>query len=295
MKLELTRANKFLDYDILRTAFPVFNLREGVDESNIGYTQGLIGDNIPFAAEIWKYEDEETLVVYLPDLCMVNREEYIERNLDQLVDEHDALVQEEPEAVYYDLSVLNRFMTCKFIEGIFEINEFYKEYLEQIGIIEFTSNVQNGYVTYYKDMNGLKVIAFSVVLSKGANVIAKCLLPMTAFEKEDITDECERIHKNGEELDEVYMECHIYVLQGKTYIMSLESGLNSVMQFAKLVDEGIQGSIEIEKSWNCNRAVSIRGEELLEFIRRIYPHKYSESMELIKRGWTYTIVADDFS
>lgn len=277
MKMELKEANKFGDYEILRSAFPVFNLIEGVDESNVGYTQGIIEDNIPFAAEIWRYEDEETLVVYLPDSGMINREGYIIRNQDG-PKENGAITEEDAQTVYYDLSVLNRFMTCEFIEGIFEINEFYKEYLEQVGIIEFTSNLQNGYVTYYEDMNGLKVVAISVVLKTGENVIAKCMLPMTSFEKE-----------------EVYIECQVYVLQRDAYIMSLGAGMNSVVQFAKLLDEGIKGSIEMEKSWNCNRAVTIRGEDLLEFIKKIYPHKYSESTEKIKCGWIYTIVADDFS
>ena len=277
---DVARANEISYHKILKAAFPVFNLSEGVDESNIGYTQGIIGDNIPFAAEIWQYEDEETLVVYMPDLGMINREDYIEENLEQFVDEEDPAVGAELETVYYDLSVLNRFMTCESIEGIFEVNEFYKEYLEQAGIIEFTSNIQNGYVTYYKDRNGLDVIAFSVLLREGENVIAKCKLPMTPFH---------------ESVEEAYIECHVYILQGEKYIMSLGLGLNSVIQFAKLADEGILGSIEMEKSWNCNRAVTIRGKDLLEFIKRIYPYKYSVSIELIKHDVIYTIVADDFS
>jgi len=165
---------------ILSTVVPLFNVKEGVDKHNVGYVQGVIHNRLPFAAEVWRYEDEQTLVVYLPDLSMIDREDYIVGNQEENT-------KEEFEPPKYDLSVLARFMTCKSIEGIFEVNEFYKEYLEELGIFEFTSNRQNGYVTYYEHKNGLKIIAFSVLLRTGKEVLAKCLLPLIPFE-EAITD-----------------------------------------------------------------------------------------------------------
>ena len=298
MKFELTDFDVFQDYNedckILKTAFPLCSLNNWSHEYNIGYTQGILPDNIPFAAEVWKYEDEETVVVYIPDVGMINRDEYIKKIVQPKTDEETGL-EDARQVEYYDLSSLNGYMTCKYIEGIFEVNAFFTEYLDYVGIIEFISNTRNGYVTYYEDMNGLDVVAISVVIRTGEDKIAKCLLPLIPFEQEETSDASESFLGMEEETGEVYMECCVYIQQEKKFIMELGTGMDSVICFSEMADKGIPGNINVEKGWYCNRDVTIKGNALLEFIKDEYPEKYSEAQTLIDKEVIYLIVADDFS
>lgn len=270
---------------IMNQMFPVFNVKEAVDQNNVGYTQGIIQEQIPFAAEVWKYEDEETLVVYLPDLGVINRNDFI-------VEKQEENMEEECKLPEYDLSVLSRYMDCKFVEGIFEINEFYKEYLEQVGMFKFTSGFQNGYVTYFEDSNGLDVIAFSVLLRNGEEVFAKCLLPLMPFVEKTITGSNNSPEDREEE---VIMGCSVEILQDKKYVTTLGTGMEFIYDFALKADKEIPGSIQTKKGWYCNRDVVIRGSDLLMFIRESYPEEYQVCKDIIKENEIYTVVATDYS
>ena len=94
---------------------------------------------------------------------------------------------------------------------------------------------------------------------------------------------------------EVYMECCVYILQGKDFVMNIGAGTKSVIEFAEFADMGIPGSMLTEKGWNHNRDVTIKGEDLLRFLNEKYPNICSKRLERIEKEKVYTLVADDFS
>lgn len=91
------------------------------------------------------------------------------------------------------------------------------------------------------------------------------------------------------------VQCEINVFCESEYVMTLGGGMVEVCKFAKLVDEGIDGVISVEKSFACNRDVVINGEKLIEFINDRYS-KYSDKVEgLISKEKIYKIVSYDMS
>lgn len=269
-------AKKIRDYEICQFPFPVFNLLQGIDERNIGYVQGVLDSDIPFAAEKWRYEGEETVVVYIPDLGLIDRDTF-------LIDDGGIEKELPSTKEYVDLSVLNMSMECKFIEGIDEINIFYAELLEELGVIEFCSNTHNSLVTYYEDKNGLEIIAISILIKQGKDEIAECSLSFLPFETGE------------DEPKEAFIECCVYVTRDNEFVMSLDAGMESVIHFARIADQGIEGCIHLEKGWYCNRDVTIEGKSLLKFMRENYPGTYEKNRGKIIETEIYKIVADDFS
>ena len=93
----------------------------------------------------------------------------------------------------------------------------------------------------------------------------------------------------------VFVECCVYVRYKERHILSLGMGMESVMRFCKLADEGIAGCMDVEKGYYCNRDVTIAGNSLLSFIKKEYPEKYLKALELIEPKLIYVIVAKDLS
>lgn len=96
-------------------------------------------------------------------------------------------------------------------------------------------------------------------------------------------------------MKDVYVECCVYVKCNEKCIFCLGMGMESVIRFSKLADEGIAGCLCLEKSYYCNRDVTIAGDSLLTFIKKEYPDKFSKALEVIETELVYVIVAKDLS
>lgn len=93
----------------------------------------------------------------------------------------------------------------------------------------------------------------------------------------------------------VYVECCVYVKYNEKCIFCLGMGMESVIRFSKLADEGIAGCMCVEKGYYCNRDVTMAGDSLLIFIKKEYPEKYSKALEVIEPELVYVVVAKDLS
>ena len=80
------------------------------------------------------------------------------------------------------------------------------------------------------------------------------------------------------------------------YIMSLDSGMDSVIKFSDLTDKGINGALRTERSFSCNRDVCISGKNLILFIEKEYPECVNKAINKIENNNTiYTISGIDLS
>ena len=96
-------------------------------------------------------------------------------------------------------------------------------------------------------------------------------------------------------MEDVYVECCVYVKYNEKCIFCLGVGMESVIRFSKLADEGIAGCMCVEKDYYCNRDVTMAGDSLLAFIKKEYPEKYSKALEVIEPELVYVVVAKDLS
>ena len=96
-------------------------------------------------------------------------------------------------------------------------------------------------------------------------------------------------------MEDVYVECCVYVKYNEKCIFCLGMGMESVIRFSKLADEGIAGCMCVEKDYYCNRDVTMAGDSLLTFIKKEYPEKYSKALEVIEPELVYVVVAKDLS
>lgn len=162
--------------------FPVCNHTEGIDATcNIGYTQGYMNYIVPFEAELFADEKEVTLGVIMPVLEDVE-ETSGGRPHQKSVSNHKGNIlgmvhQEE----HKDNSVLPIGMAIDGTNDDLNITIAYIEFLIAMGVVEFTSNVQNGSIRYFTDIRGNKLVQLLVTLKDDKEVIATTPLKFKSF------------------------------------------------------------------------------------------------------------------
>lgn len=79
--------------------------------------------------------------------------------------------------------------------------------------------------------------------------------------------------------DVVVTECNVGVYLDEKYIMTLGTGVSSVIRFSAIADKGILNTLRNERGFACNREVYMSGKALLNFIIKEYPEKMIQANE----------------
>ncbi len=73
-------------------------------------------------------------------------------------------------------------------------------------------------------------------------------------------------------MSDYFTECDVRVYRDKKCVLVLGLGINSVISFCHLVDGGkIKGTLHVDREFNCNADVDIKGEQLIPFLQAYYP------------------------
>ncbi len=156
------------DYQQFRLPFPVCNHMVGISKKNLGYTQGMMSDGVPFEAEIIHDENETNLSIIIP----FNPGQIDERIISEVI--LDAEPLELGYVLTKNMKFVGRIDDTDFIIGSLE-------YIENCGLIAFTGQYHNGYVEYYTDKNGTDLIMISVMLEGELGVVCETELDFIPF------------------------------------------------------------------------------------------------------------------
>lgn len=133
-----------------------------VGEENIGYAYGVTMDEIPYMAEKWDYDDEVNVCFYLPVI-----EEFFEYEHNA---EEEAKYQQMEESAY-QVDTKSCHVLCVGMaadrdeeENRVDVFDAYYQYLEDVGLLEFTGNIQSGFYQILTDINGNDLFALTVTM-----------------------------------------------------------------------------------------------------------------------------------
>lgn len=155
--------------------FPICNHTQDVGKENIGYTQGITMDGIPFEAELECRAGEKTVHIILPKIPEFDEDEDVTYIQDGNV------LPFKITATETDYGVLKIGMVDKQEEFTMKTLENYTYYLEKIGILNFTSQYYNGAMWALTDIEGNDLVEVSVVLKTKELFYAECNLHFKPF------------------------------------------------------------------------------------------------------------------
>lgn len=144
--------------------FPMCNHIRDVGPENIGYTTGITEDGFFYEAEVYEYEQQgrqfRELAVVMSDMKYM---------IYDFGDGDDSIPDPQIKGYTnkYDLidhSVLAIGMGERGREDALDITMWYVDYLEAVGIVEFTTNVRNGSLLYLTDERGTDLVQISIGL-----------------------------------------------------------------------------------------------------------------------------------
>ena len=176
-----TVANGGADYpQQFQSDFPYIQYNfspRNIGRENIGYAHGVTIDGIPYMAEKWEIDGKVDVCFYLPVL-----EDLID-GMDEAEDEKcEAMAQS---AERYDVKggqMLCIGMVDNCVENEIPVMEAYFEYLDTVGLLEFTTQVRAAYYLLLTDINGNDVFALTVTLEEDGNVLAVTPLRWIPFD-----------------------------------------------------------------------------------------------------------------
>ena len=166
-----TVANGGADYpQQFQSDFPYIQYNfspRNIGRENIGYAHGVTIDGIPYMAEKWEIDGKVDVCFYLPVL-------------EDLIDGMDEAEEEKCEAMaqsadHYDVKggqMLCIGMVDNCVENEIPVMEAYFEYLDTVGLLEFTTQVRAAYYLLLTDINGNDVFALTVTIEEDGNVLA---------------------------------------------------------------------------------------------------------------------------
>ena len=176
-----TVANGGADYpQQFQSDFPYIQYNfspRNIGRENIGYAHGVTIDGIPYMAEKWEIDGKVDVCFYLPVL-------------EDLIDGMDEAEEEKCEAMAqsaerYDVKggqMLCIGMVDNCVENEIPVMEAYFEYLDTVGLLEFTTQVRAAYYLLLTDINGNDVFALTVTLEEDGNVLAVTPLRWIPFD-----------------------------------------------------------------------------------------------------------------
>lgn len=154
--------------------FPVCN-HDGADEDNMGYTVGLFNDGTPFEAEYWGDGNSYSISVIIPE-----KKEFISDDRNNIQNDSN-IVGFHNWVMSYDNAILCQGMVDEGIEEELIVIQKYVDYLIDIGIVTFCSEVLNGAVFYRIDILGNHLAEIKINLKENGEELAKTKLNFKKF------------------------------------------------------------------------------------------------------------------
>ena len=148
-----------------------------IGKENIGYAHGVTIDGIPYMAEKWEIDGKVDVCFYLPVL-----DDLIDGMDEEEVEKCEAMEQS---AECHDVKggqMLCIGMVDNCVENEIPVMEAYFEYLDTVGLLEFTTQVRAAYYLLLTDINGNDVFALTVTLEEDGNVLAVTPLRWIPFD-----------------------------------------------------------------------------------------------------------------
>jgi len=126
-----------------------------VSPENIGYTFGVLGDGVPFEAELWEFDGIRTVSVYIPDIFAMPKN--FEPN-----EKTDKPIFFESHCERKSAAILNIGMAIR--EPCLTDEKQYVDYLEEMGIVKYEGRVRNGGVEFFTDFEGNDIVCVHIDL-----------------------------------------------------------------------------------------------------------------------------------
>ena len=102
--------------------------------------------------------------------------------------------------------------------------------------------------------------------------------------------------KNGVDKDgNLYLTYAVSVSCKDGTILSLGTGMDSVIKFYNIAEAGIPGALKTEFLFSCNVLVTLRGDSMLSMLNEHYPDIVSEAREVIDPEKEYVVDCYDMS
>lgn len=151
---------------------PVCNMVKLLDMKNIGYAQGIMEDGMPFVAELY-FEDSGSLAmsIVLPEMP-----QYIsDKSFFDPASSPDFMLEGQ------DNGILTIGMTYNEREDSFEELMYYTRYLEDMGVVQFPTQVMEGNLETLVDLQGNRVVRDRITLVEDGVTLAKTNLRFMPF------------------------------------------------------------------------------------------------------------------
>ena len=164
--------------------FPICNHTQGITSVNLGYCQGVTSDGMPFEAELWENDAEKAITIIMPefaDLTEISERETENASDDSGITGGAKVIGFKSSHDYYDESVLWIGMVECGQEQNDDVLHFYVDYLKEMGLVEFTGNVENGSLIYCTDAAGTDLVHVTVALEDENEVGARTSLRFRPF------------------------------------------------------------------------------------------------------------------
>lgn len=165
--------------------FPVTNHLVNVSKDNIGWIRGVMSDELPFEAEIWRKGAEVDVAFIIPAIYSeddkinpydtAKNKKIAKENKDKGISYYTGEVES------WDGGVLAIGMVDEGYEEDPFVLQNYVEILENNGLIEFNSDLYNGTVQYVIDVNGNEFARVIITLEDTNSQYATCPLFFEEF------------------------------------------------------------------------------------------------------------------
>lgn len=172
--------SEFREFFVFDMPFPICNHNKYISTENIGYVQGMLYEGLPFEAELWKDGKEINLTFVIPYIEL-EEENRVKNNQNSVSQKHSNIVGFRREEQCRSQGILTIGMVENGIENNFEVIKFYIELLEGSGVLNFTSNYQNGSVLYMIDILGNDLTVIHILIEDGDKIIATTPIEFEPF------------------------------------------------------------------------------------------------------------------
>ena len=143
---------------------------ENIGVNNIGYSYGVISDGVPFDAEIWMCGKDLMVTFYFPEIFDPG--------------DYEDDVPEEEDCIKGDQALSVGMEERGYIYGEDLLN-LYIKYLVNAGLIKYKADKMDGFGSFYTDTMENDLVAISMPLISGGNIVAETGLDFMPF-KENI-------------------------------------------------------------------------------------------------------------
>lgn len=167
-------------YSISEWEFPVCNHTECLKEHNLGYVKGLLKDNRPFEAELYYGEGEYFIAVIIPVIDEYFKPHNKPSRL-SVPNKKGNVLGIAKQQYCVDNSVLPVGMIVCGEEDDLGVTSGYVDYLKDMGLIRFSTDVENGFLNYYKDLKGNQLVQIVVTLKRRDVLFATTTLEFRSF------------------------------------------------------------------------------------------------------------------